>query len=303
MTDLQQPPSIRAHENRVLAWLNAAIVAWPHGGRNQGQFRVLLGIAERSIASGLGSFNVSLRRLAEVSGVDVASSPHATGGQRTCRRAVRELAAWGMISVTTDEVDPFMASTRITLAQPDGMTALVSCDDPTTCIQRSCACLLAVSGITELHNWLSPVFERAGIGVLACRVWHLLRHGEALSAAEIGDRLGVSRQSVHAQLKTLEQQAMAVQRSSSSLWQAVERNLDEVAQVLGVADRPANRQAINHRERNNYRNARRVRESGGRAPLQDSSNDRGLPRPATSRPVTFIGEGVADGLQSASLAS
>jgi hypothetical protein len=249
----------RSPDRICLDWLNPAIAAWPHGGSHGGAFRVMLGIGMNAYTAGTESFNASHRRLAEISGVDVASSPSAYGGHATCSRSLRMLHDWGVISVTKDEVEVGMASTRITLVHACGSHSRLSPDDPSNSYKTRLCLRPGVSGITELRDWLNPVFEHAGIGVLACRVWHLLRRGAAMSAAEIGQCLRVSRQSAHAQLKKLEYQRMAIQQHSSPRWQSIDRNLNGLAQELGVGDRLENRKAINHRERNNYRRAERAR--------------------------------------------
>lgn len=261
---------IKEHRKDVNDWFVKFLQVCPRK-RSESLVRTAAALAQIAIASGGQTFTASIRQVAEDAGLGTATVRGAD--TKTARNALRKLCELGFISrrVRTSE-DP---------NEPKKMTeiTLLAFDIPNypTTPGRSHwnsevdKCSTYIVGNCSYDLILHPLWEHAGLGFAAFRVWNLLRSRGELTVREIAESLGMATSQVRKVLvERLEEHHLAM-RDSDGSWRSLDRDLDEVAEELGVLERPDLRnRAFDIQRQNRSRALKRTRSSSRFKPDSES---------------------------------
>jgi hypothetical protein len=166
-------------------------------------------------------------------------SPGALNASSTyCLHAPTELAAAlrERELQTTRTPIPFATS-------PIGLVAPADCADASSVVAEKSRGTESLQAIPLVSSWSSPLWEPAGLGPTACRVWHLLAETDESSVKLIAGRLGITRQATRNVLRKLAGHGLV--RAEEAAYVAVSADIDALAELLGLADRPRRRAAGN----------------------------------------------------------
>jgi hypothetical protein len=256
-----------AHDQLMAHWCNELVSCWPLDGRHGATLRVALALAVCAHEAGSLTFTASRRRIGEIAGVGYASDFARHSDTKTVRKALNRLESLGVFEtlIRDSEVSDerlFHARTEFTLVEPQRLHSLLtslSTQDPP---KHPSGAFRWISGVDSAQQtWLHPVFEHSGLGMAACRVWHLLgASSRQMAAREIALTLRISLSGVHEALRALEE-ARLVDRGTERNWHRLARDLDDVAEELGVSCRPENRRRANQAHRRDRKAALLARRS------------------------------------------
>jgi len=226
------------HADLCEQWSQELLSGWPFGGQYRAALRVGLALGELAALTGSLSFTASQRSICAAAGVGYASPSGAD--TKTLRRAVKQLAAWGLIEISYDEPTSkrsalLDANVRYTLPPPDGLRERLCelCIPDPSKHPSDASCW--IRGVMPAHlQALHTVFEEAALGMSACRIWHVLIGEGALSPHEIASKLRLSLRCVHNAIGRLSEARLIEQPKAGQPWHALSRSLDDVAEELGV---------------------------------------------------------------------
>lgn len=239
---------------------------WSGGTRQQNsEYLVLLGLYRIAEQVGSLAFTASARQVAEAAAVGGVSASGSSW--QTAWHAAHRLAERGLIELSAGQRDYRGESTdtgsRFRLLSPERLKQSLSLYRLST---SSCSLWLLLERRYEdklLDAALQHVCweQRAGLGVACQRAWYALQHGE-LTAQQISDATGVSRQAIHNALTELRRYGLAAQ-PQRGVWacQSDLSTLDEAAKALGITERRALRQAGFKRYRDGRTNYVRLRQA------------------------------------------
>ncbi len=109
-----------------------------------------------------------------------------------------------------------------------------------------------------MSHGVHDVFRFLGVGLNAMFVRELLDQKRGTSVAELTDDLHLPRETIRRSLLKLEEAGLVEQRSDL-LWYLLEKDLDLVAEELGISG-AADRQRIRHaKERASFRQSQRLK--------------------------------------------
>lgn len=235
------------HGERCDRWVIGTVLGWPHGGRYGGTLRVLLALIELARETGSLSFTADYRRIAEIAGTGWVGN--ADTDTSTVRRALPWLQGHGY--VTTDH-EPTVSrqETGVRISLASHMLDKLATHAPPKGSSSVCTHLRGCTSSTALH----PLFEEAALGMNVGRVWfYLATLGEATAKA-IADALRLNQYGVRKQLAAMETFDMLDQTPglvAASYAITPGANLDAIAAMLSVLDRPERRRAANRTRREN----------------------------------------------------
>lgn len=246
--------SVRVCELRVLAE-RAHRFGGQAGATDWKVYVALLGIAQR--VGGL-TFQASTRQVAEEASIG-ACGPKA--GLRTVRKSLRRLKMAGLLYEDAD-TDGENAR-RWRLADEEELMHKDDPNSPTGMYART-------NGSDSVHHHLPGsldevevvVWDRRGLGPNACRVWYELRsRNEPASVRELAEATRLSRNTVAAQLRRLDESYLAERVPAEGRWErwnVLHRDFFEVADALGVYGRDVFRKANFQAQRDLYLQLRSV---------------------------------------------
>jgi hypothetical protein len=236
-------------------------VNWPES-RQRAALRAYLGMLYIIREAGVRDrrITVSHRRLAAVAGVGSVGD---ASSNRTISKALAVLDRLGAIERhTSEDENPLHASTVYTVVPAtrwlandrESLSGSVRSEEPNDTISRSTTRAddrYGVAWFPTLDSLMHAVWDERGLGMSACRVWHVLSmEDRPLGASEIGKPLTLTPKGVRDVIKRLLNVGMVEQYGST--WTAVLADLDDVATELLVADRPEQRLQAHRRQRQNF---------------------------------------------------
>ena len=250
----------RRHDSNIVEWCNVLLTYWPLDGRGGAKLRVALALAAIAHDAGSLTFTASMRQIGEVAGVGYASDFAQCSDTKTVRKALGWLKGARVIEIgqvaTTDQEDQlFNATTEFTLVEPGGLSSQLREVCTSHLTKFPSGTILWISGVNTSQSLLHPVFEHVGLGMTACRVWHLLKAtNRPLKVGEVASVLRVSRRAIYSALDKLDESHLVSTRGAG-LWTPLHCDLDDVAEDLGLQRRPENRRRANRQQRANRREA------------------------------------------------
>ncbi len=273
------------------------------GGRAEStNLAVMLGLYDLAEKRGRFDLELSMRSISEASGVGSIPSDkeHGYTDHKTTRAALRRLADSDLIELNVGKGGRYVtdAGTFVALPEPERLAELLLRRRGQVCPPSIPFQVLWMPGkmgeklcsvVSVSSTWRHVIWEAAGLGMTAARIWHLLRDHRDLSNRQIADRLGVSSQAVRDQLAKL---------VKHGLWDAehrrlTERSLDDVSIAIGVAERREDRRMVNLNQRRVRLDAivKRTRaDRGGSATTARPPAVFDLPTRVPTRPVDLDGQ-------------
>ena len=260
----------RRGEHRIGCGLARRIVSDGWEGTDGTAFQTLLALYNMAEKAGRFEFTASRRAVAEAAGLGGLS---ATGASYiTAANAVGRLHEAGLIlfekrprrvgelnatSVyrlhTPDDLQTILSGpkhTTILIVQEDSTTATTALADARLCtpINKNSDTKRAPI-VCSSSSYFHPVWEPAGVGPNASRVWHLLsENSEASSVKRIAELVGIPARTVRKLLSRLNEAGLAT-ASDDGTFEAVDVDLDQLAIELGVSERTALRARLNNEQR------------------------------------------------------
>lgn len=242
----EDSPSARAQQRASeAASVLETVVLWPNG-RKTGALRLYLDLLRRSQTIG-PNLTVSQAHLVDTAGFGFSDRNGAEMNRQAVRNALDELAAMGLISWETLPADPdelWKGRTFVRLSAPTPAGVLARCvaDDSYLLLLHDVDAHVGVNCDTIFGVLQHVVWEeRVGLGINAMRVWISLRIHGAASARVLAERLHVNRSTVHRRLTAMQPYGLAEQCDDG--WRGCIRDLDVVAEDLGLTDRKIRRTA------------------------------------------------------------
>ena len=248
----------RKHDSNIVEWCNVLLTYWPLDGRGGAKLRVALAIADIAHEAGSLTFTASTRQIGEVAGVGYASDFAQCSDTKTVRRALHWLKGAGIIKVeqivdASDDDRLFNATTEFTLVEPGQLSSVLSELLPNHLTKFPSGTIPWISGADTSQSLLHPVFEHVGLGMTACRIWHLLKvTNRPVKVGELASVLRVSHRAIYSALDKLDESRLVI-TTGASLWTPLYRDLDDVAEDLGLQRRSENRRRANRQQRANRR--------------------------------------------------
>lgn len=247
---------VKKHRSEIDNWLSQVIRVLPRS-RSASLARTATALAVIARGSGSRTFSASVRQIAEVAGLGMAT--HKGADTKTARKALKMLSELGFVSrrirISDNEFEP-KEMTELTLNNIDTLRYPTNpSGSPWNSEVDKCGGYIV--GKCSYEEILHPLWEHSGLGFNSFRVWNLLRSRGELTVREIADLLGMSRSQVRNVLsRRLEEYGLAF-RADESRWGFIPRNLDDVAESLGVLDRPDLRKRSFEIQRQNRKQALR----------------------------------------------
>ena len=252
--------SRRIHEERCQFVLN-----WRQNAGHDVAFRAYLGLLQIAEIAGRATFTASLRQIAEAAGVGSFSVSHKVPMcDRTIgswnsgsdvgplRGALVKLTDLGMLKIdsTCSGRRSRDATTTYTLQALSLSTHTIP-----SLPRSSAGDLTRARELIDSRKLLHPVWERQResfyLGVPGCRIWHaLLLATEGMTQGALVQATGYGRATVHRTLnERLIEWGLVERAQPRGPWQAVDADLDELADKLGLAVRPFARAEANKHAR------------------------------------------------------
>ena len=244
-----------------------AIEAWPYGGQHGAWLRVVLGLYELAEQACSLTFTASLRQISEAAGVGgVCHGQWAVGtDKKTVRSALKGLGAAGWFaSVPPSEM---CFTYKFTLTDASRLRLVLSLSSPPTIGGLGVG--LGGRPRQASRYLLHPCWEQGGggLGPVVGRIsWAVRCAGsDGITEADVAATLCMSISAVNRGVHRLvEHRVVERAEVKGAVVTALVRDLDELADDLGVSERPARRKMLNelarqaHRqEQSGYRQERR----------------------------------------------
>ncbi|MDG1265563.1 MAG: winged helix-turn-helix domain-containing protein, partial [Ilumatobacter sp.] len=238
------------------------------GQKESTALAVLFGLYDLAEARGAFSFTTSVRAIGEAAGVGAISDSGRTTNQTAVFNGLQTLTKHGLADVVIHSATSLeIGRTQIKLRAPARLLELLDSQpqnpltlllwspkiDSVTSRERG-EWVIKISGTKSctpigLHStWRHVIWENAGLGMTAGRLWHLALQEPSLSTRQLADRLGISLQATKTQLSKLATEGLYDTANSRPI-ELDQGGLDGVAVRLGVDDRRATRTAINDQNR------------------------------------------------------
>lgn len=238
------------------------------GQKESTALAVLFGLYDLAEARGAFSFTTSVRAIGEAAGVGAISDSGRTTNQTAVFNGLQTLTKHGLADVVIHSATSLeIGRTQIKLRAPARLLELLDSQpqnpltlllwspkiDSVTSRERG-EWVIKISGTKSctpigLHStWRHVIWENAGLGMTAGRLWHLALQEPSLSTRQLADRLGISLQATKKQLSKLATEGLYDTANSRPI-ELDQGGLDGVAVRLGVDDRRATRTAINDQNR------------------------------------------------------
>lgn len=267
-----QAATVRRGDHSQRCGIARGVIVDEWSGTEASQFRTLFGLYGIAETSGSLIFTASRRQVAEAVGLGGVSDHDAS--YTTAANAVAKLHERGLIEFHAAQHRPGERNAHSTyrLHPPDqlGQALARGKDETCTPIPFALTCVLpaptasahapavvateqeirgteTVRCIPKGSTWESALWEPAGLGPTACRVWHLLSERGALGVKPIAERLGIATSSTKDALRKLASHGLVA--SAERKHHVTDVAIEAVAALIGVADRDARRAQGNQHHR------------------------------------------------------
>ena len=245
---------VNKHYADIDSWLTSFLNDCPRE-RSASIVRTAVALAVIARDSGNRTFTASVRQIAQVAGLGTATQ---TGADtKTVRRALKKLCELGFIERqvrSSQKKNEPRYMTEIRLKDRGRL------EDPT--IPRGITRDSGVGKRSSLfmgkfsyEEILHPLWEHSGLGFAAFRIWTVLRSRGDLTVSEVAEILGMSMSQVRKILTTRLGEYGLAFLIDESRWRFIDEDLDEVAESVGVIDRPNFRRTSFEIQRLNRRRA------------------------------------------------